>query len=322
MIIDAYSHLLIDEVPPLMMRPRNPYLDKRGSDMGYARETQANEFTNEEHNGLDAIVDHNGKKIFGVLGSGDHLINSIALGCDEYVGVDLSVFSLLLSELKLAALKNFDYDTFRTFFGVTCDPGSEMVSSFLADIGIEPTPGLEKESTAFDHELYSSIKDDLSPVAKNFFGIIIGIQDSQSFETYLCDPRLDRDEMTAIPYLRSEAAYNQAKEALVSGKTKITFHLGDVLDVLSRAETTFDIIYLSNLLEYKIAFADDQEAALNTITPTLISKLNTGGVVIDYSMMGDILMERMSEEGYKTKTHNFSQTSKKTTLTNAHLIYK
>lgn len=301
----------------------------------YGIASKAPLFTNENHKGLEGRIDYKNKKVFGVLGSGDHLIEAIAGGCSEYTTVDVSVLSFLFTELKLAAVKTLDYDEFREFFGIPEEdaPEPDEFDDFIGDLlgdsdCLFDEPDRDKcgEKTYFKPETYGKIEDELSGTARAFFTYLFNVAPMvpSSPGVYkaldLIEQTMDVSDMENIPYLRTRTNYEAAQQAIRAGETKINYHIGGALEVLERPDKIYDVIYNSNLLEYQVFKADDQQEALSKVTQLLISKLNPDGIVIDYAAGAGILHEQMEQLGLSSEYLEFTRVDSSPILLNDVLL--
>lgn len=222
-------------------------------------------FTNECHSSSYSHVEFAGKRILGVAGGGDHLIGSMARGCSSYIAFDVSAYACLFSALKMAALQGLSYREFLDFFS---------------------PPHRSKKS--FSPALYDRIRKMLPRIAQYFFDETIsaaktkqlaGWQSALDFITVEEWP--SGMGLFYIPYLRSERAFEEAKKA--AGKHDyMPIICADIRDLGEHVEGSFDLIYLSNVIQ---TLADDYgiDAAMG-ILGKLQGKLSEGGAMLLYGM--------------------------------------
>lgn len=210
---------------------------------GFGTFTRGYMFTNENLLSHLDHVDVENKDVMGILGSGDHMISCFSRGCSEYVGVDISVLSCMISELKFASIKALDYQEFRDF--LTTDTETFRM--------------LRKPGRVFDdydgdymsREYFDRVCGQLHQTAYGFFDDKAGkwYHDLMySKKAYISHYLMaDPVDVSNVPYLQSEQDYENARESIKERDTP-EFILSDIDDFDS--EKRFDLIYLSNVPEF------------------------------------------------------------------------
>jgi len=269
--------------------PVSPNTGSTSSGKGFDTFTGAYAFTNEDLETLIESVDSKGKRLLGVIGSGDHMLSSIWQGCDNYVGVDISIFACFFAELKFAAIKKLDYDAFKVFLGVP---------------HINDSP---EDISAFSEENYGQLRSELSETATYFFDNIIGYQfvetvfNSEPVDSGVHRPiprerkvpltlhylvnRTPSEEMQRIPFLKTEDAYNATQEKLQQMHTPI-FRVGGIETIDDSIDGNFDMIYVSNVHLTPTSLITlekwEKEDPIKFIEK-LSMRLNPEGIIVGYS---------------------------------------
>ncbi len=172
------------------------------------------------------------KRIAGICGSGDFAINAFLMGAKEVLAIDIMHTACLFGELKLAAIKRFNYVEFLSFFATS---GADIFNS-----------------DSYSYPLYVRIRDLLSVTAREFFDQLIK---QGGNNPYLCPGgfliwRISPQSMPAIiqmnPYLRNKHAYGLAQKRI----KPVLFYPQEVSRFLNASEETYDMVYLSNTRVY------------------------------------------------------------------------
>ena len=86
-----------------------------------------------------------GQRVLTVAGSGDQVLNAYLMGARDVTGFDLSTKALLMTRLKIAAVRTCSYQEFLDFFGA------------------------ERVNVGFAFSLYVKIREALDTVTRQFF---------------------------------------------------------------------------------------------------------------------------------------------------------
>jgi len=246
---------------------------------GFSRFSKAPEFTNECLDSIIGTVDHKNKKILGILGSGDYAISALANDCKQFTGVDISIFSCLYTELKIAALRNLNYDEFKKFF---CFPSNIK----------------ERFDDVFSQKAYDCFKHDLSQTARTFFDKIIGIHLKNAenyYEKFLISNYIETiktiSEIDHVPYLKNEMDYRLAQEK-IQNQTMPLLLTKDIGEFINSSKEKFDIIYLSNVPDHVEGDHFERGGGAGKgvdLIQKSHSLLNQGGVTVVCNIVLDLL---------------------------------
>ena len=168
------------------------------------------------------------KRILCVIGSGDQILNALTFVPEKIVGFDISVFPKFFLKLKLAGIMNLSRDEFVKFF-------FDVIYNSNEDF--------------YDDMFFFKIFPYLDEESKNFWGFLFeynewyDIYNSPLFssEVVSVNRALEQNE-----YLK-EDKYSELKEIIP--KVKIDFIVADIIN--ARIENDFDLIYLSNIIQYE-----------------------------------------------------------------------
>ena len=168
----------------------------------------------------------NNKKILTVISSGDQIINSILEGIVNIDAFDISTFPKYFLFLKLAAIKRLNREEYIDFFFET--PTTEEI---------------------YD-DLYDVIRQDLSKENKEFWDSLFNyfdwydIYNSTLFSSEFMSKKTIIEENV---YLKEEN-YNKLKSMIDS--VNINTYTGNILNLNNLYSKEYDIIYLSNIINY------------------------------------------------------------------------
>lgn len=204
-------------------------------------------YTNEFLCGYDDFFEKR-KKMLSIIGSADQILTAIAHGTYSVDAVDISTFPKYFMYLKMAAIKVLTpYNYAECFFSHQFDSCDNIIISRIVD-------KLEEDAYIFFDTLLSEytmgqIYDSpliLTPGIRSIDSLVKTIRYTVGFNYYMLRDRL--------PYVNINTS---------------------TLDMLSfRPERSYDLIYLSNIEQYKTTEAYLE--FLNTL------KLNPDGVMINY----------------------------------------
>ena len=165
----------------------------------------------------------NNKNALAVIGSGDQILNMFLLNSNNFDAFDISRFPSYYLKLKMAAIKEFTYEEYLAFF-FDRRPFSKNM---------------------FDRLMYSCEDEE----CKKFWTKVCGRYPEEVLNTQLfTDTR--HSSMYAIgnnPYLDRDNYY-KLKSKIDS--ININYINGDILDIGSNMDKSYDLIYLSNICCY------------------------------------------------------------------------
>ncbi len=229
-------------------------------------------FTNENMAEFMPYLNLKDKKVACIGASADFIINAFYYGAQSVDAVDISPVACFMGELKLAALSQFSYNEFLTFFATT-----------------------KKETfsrQSFSYDQYCKLKPHISEETQHFFNqLIIAPNERSDFLSpygMLINKVKDMSKIKDMnPYLRSEEDYNKAKDALKS--KSVIFYPQDIREFLDQHNNNnYDCIYLSNIFSYPpyITYINNSKHRdVNEIYPTIksaTSALSADGNVSHY----------------------------------------
>lgn len=174
--------------------------------------------TNEQ---LDYIskFDIKDKKVLSVCGSGDQAFISLINGAKSVDTFDYNPFQYYLLELKIAAIKTFDKETFLNFF---------------------PLVGGNVDEN-YNIKYYYQLRDKLSLDALNFWDIVYSAEKPY---IYLLD-KFSYSINFASDYTRH---YDELKNRLM--ENPINFKLGDAFSIDKSFNDKYSLIILSNIFDH------------------------------------------------------------------------
>ena len=177
-------------------------------------------------------LDLQDKRIAGICGSGDFVINAFLMGAKEIMSIDIMETACLFGELKIAAIKRLSYIDYLSFLAT---PGPDIFNS-----------------DSYAYHYYERVCDLLSVTARDFFDQLIKPTGNNPYLSpgglLVC--KIGQKAMPAIirmnPYLKNASTYELAKKRI---KT-VLFFPQDITQFLCSAQTTYDMVYLSNTRVY------------------------------------------------------------------------
>jgi hypothetical protein len=211
-------------------------------------------------------LDLEGKKLLSIVGSGDQILNAYFYGARKVIGFDINERAEFILHLKCSALRNLSYKEFIKFFGADFNSGN------------------------LSHVLYNKLRNDLPAKTRNFFDKIYNAFGNNGkrlikSEYFRQRTMINSPASRINDYLKNEKNYLKCR-AILSNK-KIHFIKLDVNDILisKRLKGRFDIINLSNVLNYLTGNTDEKtiQGVLNIITRKISRKLSKTGLFFYYS---------------------------------------
>lgn len=220
---------------------------------------------------LSGLVRH-GAYCLAVASTGDVPLWLFRLGAGRVVGVDVSLNSLALAEIKRAAAQELGFEEFLTFFLA----GSPWARSLFQSARIDPD---------FDRKRWLEIAQRLYTVlSKRGTRYLKGLDPCRGNPFLESLRPTDLAVLGGIPFLREPKQFYALKESA----REYPLVPGSIEAYLARTRSLFDLIYLSNLPEYMLSLsllADDEAglpermARLHTLAAR---RLTSRGVVASY----------------------------------------
>lgn len=190
--------------------------------------------TNEKLNEfIDLLL--NKDKVLSVIGSGDQILNTLLTKPSKIDAFDISVFPKFFLKLKIASIKSLSRDEYIKFFFSTTE-------TFLDEY--------------YDDLYFDKIRKELDIEAEDFWTYLFQYNDWYDiYNSTLFSSESVFEEQAIIQnkYLDNDEYYN-LRDILQS--VQINYIESNLLDL--KINYTYDLIYLSNILEYvkKSAYFD------------------------------------------------------------------
>jgi hypothetical protein len=225
-----------------------------------------------------------GCSILTVCGSGDQVLNAIALEAKEVIGFDLNKNSESITRLKMAAIKELDYGEFLDFFS-----------------------GKGRLNIRFDYPLYQKLRHSLDLKTAKFFdrlyrGFKFKGNKLASSSNFRERNRFVGNRIKLINgYLKNEHAYLSLRRLL--SHSRFHFIHSDVrrLADLWYYKRRFDIINLSNVPGYITAYLEEQgekdpfSYLVNNVIAPLSSLISRGGLIFYYRHSNSIYPNKIAD---------------------------
>ena len=182
--------------------------------------------TNERLQDIPDILE-NKKKILCVIGSGDQILNILLTKPEKVDAFDISIYPMYFLELKIAGIKTLTRE--------------EYINFFIEDIN-------HRNEEYYDDLFYEKISKELSPEVRKFWQYLFDFNDWYDIYNsmlFSSEPVIKDYALQQNKYLGKEEYY-RLREILKD--TKINYIQSDILDL--DIEEEYDLIYLSNILQY------------------------------------------------------------------------
>lgn len=207
------------------------------------------------------------KSVLTINGSGDQVLNAYFFGAKRVVGFDLVKNTHYMLNLKIAAIKKIGYKMFLAFFG-----NKDKIGNLNHATYILLKQSLDDETIEFFDTLFKRYKNNGKKLleSKNF---------RKRREFYVKLGEIN-------PFLASEQNYQKMQKIIVT--VKPAFIKSDIYDIHKKTSEKFDVINLSNVLNYvskkleKEKISSPIEHINRKILLNLRNMLKIGGKVIYY----------------------------------------
>lgn len=258
----------------------------------FSRFSRAFVFTNEQINRICAQIDHNGKRVLSIAVS-DYMLTAIGQGCSEIIGIDISLISCFFAELKFAGAMELEYTQYTVFFGLKNSLG-RISASFS---GWTPEKIRCSRSAMFSERQYKKLRPHLSVTARTFFDSVIGYSYKNGREyvplaVHYLDNMLPASQLSDFSYIRSERSYKNVKRKLRQLGMPLLLPV-NIRDLRTKVQGKFDVIYLSNALDYYNTYGNTSELAAY-----LISITAQGGLIVGEEMLSGTI-DRIISAGFE-----------------------
>lgn len=173
------------------------------------------------------VKSHN-KKVLTVGSSFDQGLNAILFGSRDVTVIDLNIYTKYFADLKMSAIKNLTFDEFHQFF------------RFFEKRATDGFPFFE------EFKLYQKLSHSLPKDSQLFWDVLMlgGIERTieQIFH--------EKVVMAKSLFYESENEYNKLKSILKNEDIKLNFIHSEFFDFCKKTSGKFDLIMLSNILDY------------------------------------------------------------------------
>lgn len=215
-------------------------------------------FSNEKLSGAFAFLKLKNRKILTVAASGDPVLEALAQGATEIVGVDISKKAIAHTHLKIAGIQELSFSEYWRFFA---------------------------ENT-FDYGTYRALKKAIPEEHQKWYDELFEFHGYQGYKI----PR-DQSVFSKVPlypsrnleHLADEVSYLKTKNAIKS--VPITIRHGDLLRPIT--EEQFDVIFLSNLADYIEQYLPDPTLFHEVVKKYVQSLKPAGTLCVNYIRRAD-----------------------------------
>ncbi len=190
--------------------------------------------TNEKLNEfIDLLL--NKDKVLSVIGSGDQILNTLLTNPSKIDAFDISVFPKFFLKLKIASIKSLSRDEYIKFFFSTTETGLDEY---------------------YDDLYFDKIRKELDSETEDFWTYLFQYNDWYDIYNstlFSSESVIEEQALVQNKYLEKDEYY-KLREILQNAE--INYIESNLLDL--RINDTYDLIYLSNILEYvkKSAYFD------------------------------------------------------------------
>jgi len=197
------------------------------------------------------------EKILSVIGSGDQILNSILLGSKEIDAFDISRFPKYFLDLKIAAIKLFDYEEYLSFFS---------------------------GNNAFNRKMFKRVIETIKGDSKEFWESVAYAKKVNPKKLYRSSLFTGNLNIDYNPYLE-ESNFYQLKRKIKDAH--ISYTTGNILNIGKELTKDYDCINLSNICMYQSEMYVDYpgktyEGKFRSFIRNL--RINPNGVVLNYLM--------------------------------------
>ena len=253
---------------------------------------------------IDAL--RNRRRVLSIIGSGDQIINAILFGAKNIVGIDISSFPKYFLSLKLAAIKTLKKEAYLNYF-------------------------YGEQDVAFNLDLYELIRNELDEESRLFWDCQYNsfepnkIYNSKLFSSFGSKKLAIRHN----PFLKDNN-FNELRKKIDSSSIELLN--GNMFDVNKNNYDNFDLIILSNIINYVNSFFNDRLTAqefeqkmtdsMNKYKEYLKNlPLNNGGIALTYNInFGYDIKKHFSEKEYKV--YDVNEESEIYRIKNEIIIYE
>lgn len=238
--------------------------------------------TNENIQGYLNDLDYNKNRALSILASGDHVFNLIHQGVNVIDTFDINALAYYTFYLRRALMLAFDFykvqEQEEKFLSVTSSIWN------IRDLLLFIKPFMPEDVYLYFEEL-ANFNEFLAENTgeKNLFPYLYRGKNNSHFSNF---------------YNYSEEDYKRVQEDLRSAV--VTFRQGDVLSLLPTLTEKYDIILLSNILEYVCSiFSGLDKDKYGAVIKEFQPYLEKDGVLLNYFFLRNAFgLEDMQMDGY------------------------
>lgn len=238
-----------------------------------------------------------GKNILTVGSSGDQVLYSLLFGAENVTCFDVNSYTKYFYDLKVAAIKTFDFEEFKKRFHFTT---------------IYEKPKYDEDFLSFDtyQKIRHALPEDSKYVWDNIF------IETDRVPNFLPERVMNFSET----YLSNKKIYDALKKTLLEKEHNVQFFnssIQNITDIFNKKKikTKYDFIFLSNIFDYFTEFGLNEEKveSYKDLMQSFIPYLNPDGKIqIDY-LYGrktdlDIFNNILNTFGQKNIQTNFYET--------------
>ncbi len=199
-------------------------------------------FGTENQEGINSVIDYKDKDIVTIASSGDQYLGAVYYGGKNIDIFDINRMTYYVTCLKIAAIMVLDYVEFLDFFTPYDMFGMEKKSFWNLKTLKKLLSRMPSDVAFFwDVVMYEAQKND--------FGDLVLLQE---------DGYALHNIRKGMPFYQSEEEYYRLQKLLRSRDFPKFFET-DILNLKDVLTSTYDIAYLSNVLECLVAYECDKE---------------------------------------------------------------
>lgn len=250
-----------------------------GSDMSFSKHSNAFLFGTENQEGINGVIDYKDKDVYTVASSGDQYLGALYYGANHVELYDINRITYYLTCLKIASIISLDYREFTDFF--IPSRTSWLRRSFWSLHTLKKILGYLPKDAAL------------------FWDVVMFDVQKYGYGNLICpysEFALMENVFKGMPFYNNEGEYYKLQSILRKNGYP-NFTDCDILHLKDSLSKSYDIIYLSNIIEglvcdklrefpyapYGTENYIEYELAGNIIK-SLEPHLNNNGVILlDYS---------------------------------------
>lgn len=202
---------------------------------GYEKYSSSFLFCTERQDAINGIIDYRGKKVLTPASSGDQYIGAVYYDAKEVETYDINRITFYITCLKIAAIRELDYEEFIAFF----TPLDEF--------------GCLRKSFWNLKTLKRLLK--ILPFDVAYFWDNIMFEAQKKGFKFLTYPEHNSNELynikSGMPFYKNKEEYYKLQRKLRE-RDYPRFIESDLLALKEKLSSTYDIIYLSNIIEYLV----------------------------------------------------------------------